>query len=231
MLSQYMAADLPPPPDSVAWQEKVSRSFGIHLNDYLGDCTIASYGHAVQAWNAANGRDIIVSDADIMHAYQDACGYVPGKPETDNGGVMLLVANYLRRTGVGGHRIDAYAALDPGHETQIKQAINLFGGVWIGLSLALAQQNQERWHVALAGTDGDPLPGSWGGHAVWVLGYDKDGLWFVTWGGLKRMSWAFWETCCDESYVLFSKDWADADGAPSGFDYAQLAADVARVTA
>ena len=38
-----------------------------------------------------------------------------------------------------------------------------------------------------------------------------------------RMTWAFWDTYCDEAYVLLSPDWFAAnDKAPPDFDYQQL---------
>ena len=40
---------------------------------------------------------------------------------------------------------------------------------------------------------GDDAPGSWGGHAVDVVGYDDAGLTVVSWGALLRASWDFWD--------------------------------------
>ncbi len=68
-------------------------------------------------------------------------------------------------------------------------------------------------------------PGSWGGHAVPVIAYDASGLTCITWGALKRMTWAFWDAYCDEAYACLSRDWAAAR-APSGFDWAALDADL-----
>jgi hypothetical protein len=85
--------------------------------------------------------------------------------------------------------------------------------------------------VPAQGLSGDGAPGSWGGHAVFVVAYDGRGLTCISWGKLQRMSWNFWVAYCDESYGLLSKDWIERSGAksglaPSGLDVAALAADM-----
>ncbi len=70
-------------------------------------------------------------------------------------------------------------------------------------------------------------PGSWGGHAVVVVGYDASGVTIVTWGALKRITWAGWGAYCDEAYAILSPDWKGAEG----FDYAQLTFDIAALRA
>ena len=74
-------------------------------------------------------------------------------------------------------------------------------------------------------------PGSWGGHAVYVVGYDSETLTCITWGQLKKMTWAWFAQYCSEAYGLVSKDWLKASGiSPSGFDLATLEADLAEVS-
>jgi hypothetical protein len=43
------------------------------------------------------------------------------------------------------------------------------------------------------------------------------------------MTLAFWKKYCDEAHTLFGQDWMTAKGAPSGFDQAQLQADLADI--
>ncbi len=232
--ASYLTTALPPAPPAVDWSEPV-KHLGVMLNDQLGCCTCAAMGHIVQSWTADAGSEIVLPDSVILGAYEKACGYVPGDPATDNGGVELEVLNWWRKNGLGGHKIAAFSVLDPANETHIKQAIYLFGAAYIGLSLPLSAQNQDVWRVSISGTEGDPTPGSWGGHAVPVVGYDEHGLICITWGERKRMTWDYWRVYCDESYaILAQEDWADAiDGehSPSGFNYAALAADLKAVAA
>ena len=55
--------------------------------------------------------------------------------------------------------------------SQIATAIWLFGGAYIGVELPLAAQSQDVWNVP-ANPGPDDEPGSWGGHAIYLVGYD-----------------------------------------------------------
>jgi hypothetical protein len=117
--------------------------------------------------------------------------------------------------------------------------------------------------VAAAGGEdlaaSDPSqPGSWGGHAVYLVGYDfrawesasrqsasgapnaalptaatslPPTLTCITWGQIKKMTWRWFARYCSEAYALVSKDWLNGAGvSPSGFDLATLEADLKAVT-
>lgn len=229
-LARYLVA-LKAAPAAVDWGKNLT-DLGPMKNDEVGDCAEATVGHMVQVWTAELGRQVVVPDAEIVAAYSAITGYVPDDPSTDQGSVELDVLNYWRKVGIGGHKITAFAALDPGNEEHVKQAVWLFGGAYVGLSLPVSAQVQEEWSVLISGSHGDPSPGSWGGHAVPIVGYDRNGLDCVTWGERKRMTWDFWRVCCDEGYAVLSPDWLDALGtAPSGFDMATLSADLGAVAA
>ncbi len=138
----------------------------------------------------------------------------------------------------------------PTANSDIALAIWLFGGAYIGVQLPITAQNQNVWDVPQNPGPNDE-PGSWGGHAIYLVGYDTrdTGSVFpnpqspapstqsptftcITWGKLKRLTWAWLEKYCDEAYALVSKDWIKANGiAPSGFDFATLEADLKLVTA
>jgi hypothetical protein len=155
----------------------------------------------------------------------------------------------------------------------IATAIWLFGGVYIGVELPIAAQTQDVWDVP-ANPGAEDEPGSWGGHAVYLVGYDlvltqlpiADGrskelsiadcrlsienpshsstincqssidhrqstISCITWGQVKKMTWAWFQKYCSEAYALVSRDWLEASGlAPSGFDLAGLEKDLEEVS-
>ena len=227
-LSNYLTTALAPPPPAKDWTAGQS-NWGVMLNNSLGDCTIAGAAHAIQVWSKNSLTESTVTDADVLAAYEAWDGYNPANPATDNGGIELNVLNNWRNLGLAGHKLTAFASVTPSNQTEVQQAINLFGGVYIGVSLPITAQSQNIWDVDLTrGVQSEP--GSWGGHCVFVVAYDQTGLTCITWGTLKKMTWAFWHNYCDEAYALFGQDWVNAKSmAPSGFDAEQLLADLSAI--
>jgi hypothetical protein len=223
---------LPAVPAARDWTAKASPAWGMMLNDQLGDCTCAALGHLIQAWTANEGpKETTLPDAAILKAYETVGHYQPGQPETDQGAVEMDVLHYARKTGIGGFKIEAFVALEPRNHSHIEAAVDLFGGAYIGLSLPTSAQQQHVWSVPPGGATGHGAPGSWGGHAVVVEAYNTHGLTCITWGAKKRMTWSFWDVYCDEAYAILSQLWAPQKNvAPSGFDFATLAADLKAVT-
>jgi hypothetical protein len=230
-LTSYVK-EYPAPPSLRDWLSPLASNFGAMLNLEIGCCTISALGHAVQAWSANHGSEVTPPDADIMAAYRAVSGYDPTRPETDAGAVMLDVFNYWRTIGLGEHKIEAFVALDPRNRLEMEAAVNLFGGVFLGLDLPLAAQDQTVWDVAPAGRHGDTYtPGSWGGHAVYVPAYSRTGWSCVTWGQVKTATWEFGMTYASEAYAALGPEWARGEiVAPNGFLIDQLRADLAAIT-
>lgn len=225
-LGKYFGAALPAPPDSVN-NSRDATDWGMMLNDNLGCCTIAGIGHAIQVMvlseilPAAKPGIISPSDDIILRYYEQWDGYNPADPTTDQGGIELDVLNAFRRDGFAGYQLLAYADPDQTNLTHVKQAIWLFGGLYIGLALPLGWQGASVWDSNM----GDP--GSWGGHAVFVPDYDEQGPTCITWGGLQKMTWQGFQQYVDELHALIVPDFRP----PDGFDLAALQADLALVTA
>ncbi len=202
------------------------------LNDTLGDCTVAAAGHMVEDWTAnARGSPVVIPDSAIRAAYNVVDGGV------DQGADILTVLNYWRGTGIGGHKITAFAEVSPRVQRELFDAVAIFGGAYIGLALpdfAVRPPDGNLlsvpWTVPTAGVSANP-PNPNNGHCVPILGYDSAYLYVVTWGTLKSMSWDFCVAYCDEAYALLSPDWIAPGGeSPSGFDRAQLQSDLSSLT-
>ena len=158
-------------------------------------------------------------------------GYVPGDPSTDNGCEIQDILAYWQRTGVGGHKIAAYAALgDCTNLMLMKQCLQIFGTVYLGINCPESAESQfsagEVWTVV----PGSPIAG---GHAIPLQRWDNaplGDLEVVTWGALQRMTMAFATEYVEEAWVPVSTDWITAnDVTITGLDLAQLEADLAAV--
>lgn len=236
-LAKYIDRAAIPIPDAEDYSPAVP-SWPMYGNDRLGDCTCAAVGHMIQTWSANVGVEKTFDDQDIETLY-----WLTGDPPsttgeadgpTDTGRFELDILNYWRKTGVGpesyADRIEAFASIDVNDLNLIKTAIFLFGGVYVGIALPKTAQGQAVWDVVGDGETGDSQPGSWGGHAVNIVGYGDGKFKVVTWGGTMEMTENFWSAYGDEAYAIITTDWIRANGqSVSGFDVATLQADLAQI--
>lgn len=206
--SAVLQERLTAPPAAADWQDDTI-VWPMYGNADWGDCVFAEVGHAVnQATFYATGAEVEPTDSDILGGYSAVTGFnpnagPPGNNPTDQGTNMQDAMTYWRKTGIGGHKIVAYAALNVSNLTEIKQAISLFGSISIGFNFpdsAMDQFNSgEIWDVVKGATIE-------GGHCVLAGAYDKTGVGVVTWGAETRMTWAFWRKYVDEAWLYFDLD-------------------------
>ncbi len=154
---------------------------------------------------------------------------MPGDSSTDNGVVMLDALNYWRKTGLGGHKIKAFMAVDWNNLTEVFQAIQLFGNVFLGVALPLSVQTADSWTVSDGGIYAPAgVVGGWGGHACPLMAASPQTMTCITWGERLKMSHNFLSDYAEECWVCLSTDWFSAAGnAPSQLNLAQLEADLA----
>lgn len=195
----------------------IAALFPMDGNDRYGDCTIAALAHAVTVFRGRLGHKTVMASQDVVKLYLRLT------KGADTGLVELDVLNYWRKHAAAGEKISAYASIDPKNHTHVQQAITLFGGVYLGFQVqeGCEQQFDERtpW-----------IPGKLtaSGHAVFVTGYDADGVTVLTWGNQQKGTWAWWDECVDEAYALLPPEAMQAGFAP-GFDGQQLRQDLALI--
>jgi hypothetical protein len=226
-LKTYLGRALAPPPLACDVLEQLCARLGhrdlatlfpMNGNDQYGDCTIVAAAHAVTIWNGLAGRPQVMSAEKAVKLYLHLAKGI------DAGLTALDVLDHWRKTAINGERILAFASLDLHSREQVKQAIALFGGVYLGFAVpvdCIADFNARRpW------TPGPRLLGA--GHAVFVTGYDDVGVTVLTWGSTQKATWAWWDDCVDEAYAVVQGSAKKADFAP-GFDFDRLVADLRRV--
>lgn len=225
-LARYFTPLLPPPPVSVTWSKGQS-TWGMLMNDSLGDCTIAGALHAIMGWSLNTGAESAFTDADALNYYEKFDGYNPADPSTDGGGVLLDVLNAWRKQGINGHKITAFASVDPTNVTEVQQALALFGPLYCGMSFPNSAMGAPYWDLE-ADTSID------GGHCVTMIGYNEAGPEFISWGAVYQATWAFFNYYFapaqqGEVYAAISPDWFQAVNSldPTGLDLVQLSADLA----
>jgi hypothetical protein len=227
MMSRYVMPYIPPPPTKfdnlLTVYTKLNNSdptalFPMDGNDRLGDCTIAGIAHALTIYNGLIGDMKIPSEKDVITLYKKlGCG-------RDNGLVMLDVLNHWRKRAFYEHKILAYVKIDSKNHEHVKQAIQLFGGVYLGFRVQINTiydfENRQPWTPGILGD---------GGHAIFATSYDVDTLTVLTWGNTQKGTWAWWDQTVDEAYAILPVE-AQEPGFAPGFDFETLKNDLISIT-
>jgi hypothetical protein len=225
ILKNYFTDALAPPPASYNVLSTVydklrisdpGKLFPMDGNDTLGDCTIAALAHAITTYRALIGKKEIMPKTSVVKLYMQLTGGV------DSGLNELDVLNYWQSNGVVGDKILAFAKIDPKNHTHVQQAINLFGGVYLGFQVQQNCIQQFDDHQAWT-----PAPLTNDGHAVYAVGYDANYVTVLTWGNTQQGSWAWWDECVDEAYAIIPPEAESATF--DGLDLATLKTDLAAV--
>jgi hypothetical protein len=227
-----ISAPTPFAPSACSW-EGPTRDDAMLLNDQLGCCTCSAAVHIIrQLTDVAYGAQDSIGDEDVLAAYQAACGYIPGRSDTDHGGSMRDVLKLWRSVGIGEHRIDGFARLfEPSdafvHMSQIKTLHFLFGALYVGADMPKAWRYMSVWDLPDGQKmTGDFAPRSWGGHAMNTIEYRRGGsapledLWTLeTWGRTQLVTGRAMRAYFPEIYVVkASQDWlSDGVQAPNSF--------------
>jgi hypothetical protein len=218
----YVTAALAPPPAAFNVLDRVYDSlhttdptqlFPMDGNDRYGDCTIAALGHAITVYRGLIGTRRIMTERAVLKLYMHLTGGI------DSGLNELDVLGYWRKHSVDGDKILAFAKIDPKNHTHVQQAIQLFGGVYIGFQV---QENcVEEFNAKQPWTPGKLTQD---GHAVFAVGYDQNAVTVLTWGNTQHGTWAWWDECVDEAYAIIPPEAKNRQFA--GFDLAQLEDDL-----
>ena len=186
-------------------------------NDTLGDCTIAALAHAETVYHGILATEKIMIKQAVVKLYMHLTGGV------DSGLNELDVLNYWRQNPVSGDKIINYVSIEAKNHTHVQQAIQLFGGVYLGFQV---QQNCVQEFDAHQPWTPGPLTND--GHAVYAVAYDQNGVTVLTWGNTQQATWAWWDECVDEAYAILPPE-AEKSGFAPGFNFAQLKTDLEAV--
>ena len=205
-------------------------AYGVHLNDQIGDCTIAALANMIVTWcYLATGIVLAIDDAQVLALYCELSGYVVGNDATDVGCNAQDVVDAMRAEGLAGHK--SLAAVDVGD--LLLPSVYFFGGAYVAVGLPNSAKSQATWDVA-PGTAlvGDDAVASWGRHLIVLVGYDEDGAWAITWGQRKRVTHRWLAAYRLQVFAMLSADMIKSDGkSAEGFDVATLQADLAQIGA
>jgi hypothetical protein len=232
-LGKYLAGDLLPAPATKVYREyktpeEAKQMFG---NNRYGDCVFAMLANLLILATCHTGKVFVPTEEDVLRAYADVTGFDPATGANDNGTVMTDALEYMRATGIAGHKILGWAQIDHTNLAHRQLGVDLFGATLVGVnfpeSAMLQFENGQSWRV-------EPRSRLDGGHAILHPGYGRLGDDYVTWGKWDQKAAAAWSYAyVDEEYVAITPDWVDrvTGKTPGGLDLATLEKDLSALAA
>jgi hypothetical protein len=115
----------------------------------------------------------------------------------------------------------------------VKAALSIFGGLWLGILVQQANQEQFHQHQNWTDVPGSPVEG---GHAILGGGYYTAGVRFITWGRESTFGLSFWDGSAEgsplveEAWVVIWPEQLGNEQFTEGIDQAALAADYEALT-
>jgi hypothetical protein len=211
-------------------------------NDVAGDCNAVTWANMRRLVTATLATEYYPTQAQVWQFYQtqnpgfdpngtqDASG--PGSQD-DQGMDIQTGLEYLHATGgPDGVQAVAFAKVDPTNMAEVKAALAIFGGLWLGIEVLDANQQQFADGQPWTDVAGSPIDG---GHAILGGGYKTD-IYFITWAEETSFAESFWDgvvqgtPLVEEAWVVIWPEHLGTTGFEQGVDQAQLAADYLALT-
>ena len=239
----YRRGTAPPSPATVDYLAALHGGWQMLGNANASDCnavTLANMRRLVTSTLTA--RPYYMTQAQVWQFYEtqnpgfDPAGNPavngPGSP-LDGGMDIQTGLEYLHATGgPDGVKAVAFATVDPTNLADVHAALAIFGGLWLGINVLDANQQQFSEGVAWTDVPGSPVDG---GHAILAGGYTPD-VRFITWAAETEFDPSFWAGVVQGSPLVeeaWAVIWPENLGTrqfEAGINKAQLEADYLEVT-
>lgn len=122
--------------------------------------------------------------------------------------------------------------MDQNDFAQVEAALAIFGGIWLGITVLDANQQEFANGQAWTDVPGSPIDG---GHAILGGGYTPD-VKFITWAQETEFAPSFWSgnvngaSLVEEAWIIIWPEHLGSKAFLSGIDLQQLAADYLDLT-
>lgn len=180
-------------------------TWGMLLNDRIGDCYPVALLHALQVITG-----YVPQDADALVIYEQVTGYDPSRTDaqgnnpTDRGTAGRPLFDWARKQGL----IGSYAAVPP-IRAAVKAAITAHVAVLCEWALPIGAETEgDTWTMPRR----NRAAGSWGGHATVEVGYTPGRNRNVTWGEEGTVTPPFEDAYLQAAWVITVPPGADVAG-------------------
>jgi hypothetical protein len=239
--SSFLRAEAPAHPPAADYLKPLP-GWQLLGNDVAGDCNAVTWANMRRLVTATLATEYYPTQAQVWQFYQTQNpGFDPtGTKDTDGPGSshdqgmdVQTGLEYLHGTGgPDGVKAVAFAKVDHTNMDEVKAALAIFGCLWLGVQVLVA--NQEEFKEGKPWTD---VPGSKidGGHAILGGGYGAD-IKFITWATETEFGKSFWTgvvqgtSLVEESWAVIWPEHLGTKSFEEGVDQAQLAVDYQAIT-
>lgn len=232
-LSRSLTGAIPDHPPATDYLARLS-GWQMLGNDTLGDCVAVTWANLRRLTTASlTGIEDYPSMPEVLTVYE-----TQNPDGADNGMDIQTLLEYLVHTGgPDGVKALGFAAVDYTNPAEVKAAIALFGGVWVGFDVLAANETQFDTGQAWDYVSGSP---DVGGHSVLVGGYgtvpgenspqlgaDEK---FITWAQETSFTDTFWSKQVSECWAVIWPEHLGSKEFLAGVDLQQLATDYTEIT-
>src|ERR1051326_7188346 len=144
----------------------------------------------------------------------------PGSPADNGMDIQTLLEYLVKHGGPDGVKAVAFAKVDYTNQAELDTALAIFGGVWTGVQVTQANQQEfaagQPWSY-------DPTSPVVGGHSVLSGGYRTGDIRFITWGAETDFTWTFVDHQVEEAWVVIWPEHLGTAQFEAGIDRAALA--------
>ena len=207
-------------------------------NDVAGDCVAVTWANQrALVTTALSHKTDYPSQSEVWTFYQtqnpnfnpngSATSNGPGSPADGGMDIQTALEYAVNHGGPDGVKAVAFAAVDYTNENELRSAHAIFGQVWYGINVLIANQtefsNGQPWDYVA----GSPLDG---GHSITGIGYDPTDYRFVTWAQETEWTEAFRTHQVEEAWVVIWPEHLGTTEFEQGMNLKQLAADYQAIT-
>jgi hypothetical protein len=213
-------------------------------NDKVGDCNAVTWANMRRLVTATLTTEYYPTQEQVYQFYQTQNpGFDPngtsgtnGPGSQDDQGMDIQTGlEYLHANGgPDGVKAVAFAKVDHTNIAEVKAALAIFGGLWLGVEVLDANQQQFADGRPWTDVSGSPIDG---GHAILGGGYTAhSGIKFITWAQETEFARSFWNgvvkgtSLVEESWVVIWPEHLGTREFQQGVDQATLAADYQALT-
>jgi hypothetical protein len=240
-LGSFLTGAIPPHPASEDYLAELP-GWQMLGNDKAGDCNAVTWANLRRLVTGMLSTENYPSQAQVWQFYQTQNpGFDPSGTSQTNGpgsahdqGMDIQTGlEYLQATGgPDGVKAVAFAKVDHTKLTEVKAALAIFGGLWLGIQVLDANQQEFQRGKPWTDVRGSKIDG---GHAILGGGYHPD-IKFITWAKETSFAPSFWAGVVQGSPLVqeaWTVIWPEHLGTKSfeqGINLRQLEADYQALT-